>query len=109
MIDNDGSYAYSKTVQIANAFSGKGQLVAYPNPLQLGKALQLQYNHTEVAQAATLSLFDAQGKLVQRKNIQLAKGNNLFETNTSQLSSGVYHVQLQVGNKTHQTSVTIGQ
>jgi hypothetical protein len=108
MIDKDGSFSYSKIINVTNACGGKNQLQVYPNPVKLNSTkLTIKYNHSEVNQNALLQLIDAQGKELMNRTVQLNTGLNVFDFNTKQLSSGAYFVKLKIGQTIKTASVTL--
>ncbi len=108
MIDKDGSFSYSKIVNVTNVCGGKNQLQVYPNPVKLNSTkITVKYNNSEVKQNGLLQLIDAQGKELISKTIQLNTGLNVFDFNTKQLSSGNYFIKLKVGQALKTASVTL--
>jgi thiol-disulfide isomerase/thioredoxin len=68
----------------------------YPNPVtdQMNVKLDLQE-----AQEVSISIFDAMGKLVAKRNYGKQSGQLLFPYNTADYDTGVYYLHITVGAK----------
>lgn len=86
-VDNDGKVDFSDLLQISTKETS-ANIQVYPNPTS-------DQVHIVVQASTTLSIFDAQGKLMLKR--ALNKGDN--EIDLTSLSSGVYFVVIQ-GQKT---------
>ncbi len=93
MIDQNGSFAYSKIVTL-NAVVNNNEVTVFPNPAYDYVTIQ-----SAVATSAFVTLTDATGKVVRSYKMN---SNNL-RINLSDLSKGWYIL----GYRTAQTSQTI--
>ena len=102
--DYDGRKEVFNTVFIPedDAFSNKGVLVARPNVFNDSFSFEVQ---SDLEQEGTLMISDMAGKLVDKVNFSLEKGNNLlFYNNTKHLPSGIYIAIFSDGQKNIQSS-----
>jgi Secretion system C-terminal sorting domain len=70
-------------------------LSTYPNPASSEVSLNIS---SPVAGTATISLYSANGSLVQRQHIQVKNGSTLAKMNLSSLSKGMYMITLENAN-----------
>lgn len=98
-IDNDGSFKYSKIVEVSLSEPTKFELMQnYPNPFN--PTTTIQYDIPK-ASYVTLKVYDILGNVVDElvnKEQQPGKYNVQLSAISSQLSSGVYFYQLRAGN-----------
>lgn len=87
MVDNDGTFAYSRSISLSR--NGKGALKLYPNPTpdQLTISVGSGLINSEA------KLFDMAGRLLQTIRIT----TNETRVSLGTLSSGVYLIKLQDG------------
>ena len=96
MVDNDGSFKYSKVVSVQQQRTGDfSRLKLYPNPVQ--NALNLIIDAPNAA-IQTVDIIDVVGKVWQHKTVNLQKGENQEVMNVAALPTGVYFLQM-VDNK----------
>ncbi|TPG65615.1 FG-GAP-like repeat-containing protein [Hymenobacter nivis] len=76
-----------------------GSLSAYPNPAPEGN-FTLAYTAAQ-AQAATLVLTDALGRIVQQRVVTLAEGPNQVPVQAPGLPVGIYQLTLRLANGQH--------
>jgi len=107
MVDNDGSYQYSKTVSVnfkSNANTGSFEIktaVVSHKTLQLNVSSSLQ-------QPASLSMYDAIGRMLFTSDITLQKGmNNVNKPLTP--STGVYFLKLKTSDAMTTLSLLNGE
>jgi hypothetical protein len=63
-----------------------------PNPFTQNIYISVE---TEREGIATIAIFDAQGKLISQREVQLQKGNNQFiYDGIDHLSGGIYYLQI---------------
>ncbi len=96
MVDNDGSFEYSRIVNITTKNKKAGTLAitsAYSN----AGSLQVNINSTEVKNIA-LQVMDAAGKLLLNNNLSINKGMNLVSRSIP-LPAGIYHISLVSENE----------
>lgn len=79
--------------------STENALLLYPNPAEDYLKLKI----SDFDGKATLSVFDATGKMVVQKQLNLTK-NNPYTLDLDKLAPGVYSLQLQQANKMYQES-----
>ncbi|MCI4666761.1 MAG: polysaccharide lyase beta-sandwich domain-containing protein [Bacteroidia bacterium] len=96
MVDQDGSFEYSKTIETYTPDYQKSALEVYPNPLTRGESLNLKI-HLPNSFTTDLSVLDLQGRLIEKVegiNLDL-DGNTWFELDTSSWQKGVYLLILE--------------
>ena len=93
--DNNGSFSYSSVVKFQGAKNTELTLSTYPNPASTEVSLNI---NSPIAGTATISLFSANGSLVQRQHIQVKNGTNLAKMNLSSLSKGMYMITVENAN-----------
>lgn len=94
MVDLDGSYKYSEIRTVIIDPTQEVSLLVYPNPFNDN----LQISLTGVDHLpCDIYITDAIGKLVYTQRIDDWKGNTSMDL--SKLSSGVYYLKLQAGDK----------
>jgi hypothetical protein len=84
--DHDGTYTYSRIVVLQNKANGSGYVV-YPNPASNFIAISAGY---QAAGKAEIELYDATGRLLQRKRMT----SNSEEINTAGYASGTYLLRI---------------
>jgi len=91
IIDADGHVTYSTTVALLNAAKGFDIISIAPNPVVNN---DLKLNVTS-AQAGTMeiSIFDMQGRLVNRQTLSLVGGYNTLPVNVVNLQPGTYAIR----------------
>ena len=95
MVDNDGSFDYSKMITLQQRTGGFSRLKLYPNPVQ--NALNLTIDAPNAA-SQTVEIVDVVGKVWQRKTVNLLRGQNQEVMNVAALPTGVYFLQM-IDNK----------
>jgi len=98
MVDIDGSFKYSKILQVAMG-DVTDAIGVYGNPFhdQLGVRIPAMS-----AERVVLSLFDQTGRLCLRQNYTTQKGENLVNLYPQGLAAGVYLLQVR-GDRMNQT------
>lgn len=101
MIDLDGSFEYAPVMILTPAAVANQQLAVFPNPFNNNLNVSLL---ADEAGAATLTLFDLNGKTLGTVNVPVDGGNQQFnlsylmpETNT--LPTGLYLLQVNVNGE----------
>ena len=91
MVDADGTISYSSIVPLLNAVKGFDIISIAPNPVVTD---HFKLNVTS-AQAGKMeiSIFDMQGRVVNRQSISLIAGFNSLPVNVGNLSSGSYTIR----------------
>ena len=96
MVDNDGSFTYSKVITVQQQRTGGfSRLKLYPNPTQ--NALNLTIDAPNAA-IQTVDIIDVVGKVWQHKTLNLLRGQNQDVLDVQSLPTGVYFLQM-VDNK----------
>lgn len=94
MVDLDGSYKYSEIRTVIIDPTQEVSLLVYPNPFN--DNLQISLTGADHL-PCDIYITDAIGKLVYSQHIDDWKGNTSIDL--SKLSSGVYYLKLQAGDK----------
>lgn len=92
MVDADGQFNYSTAVEVNNSECIKNGMSLYPVPAEKNITVNMQ---SGVQEAAQLKIFDASGKLVITKPVQITRGLNVLSADISGLASGSYTLMLQ--------------
>jgi hypothetical protein len=97
MLDNDGTFNYSKVVEINVSAPKDFELSQnYPNPFN--PTTVIKYSITKEAKV-TLKVFDVLGRVVETLvNTKQAANSYEVSFNASKLASGVYIYQLEAGD-----------
>ncbi len=93
--ENSGKTSLSNMIRVE--LNGALTLSVYPNPVT--DKVVIDFDCTE-AKSMTFNLLDAQGKLVQVKQVQANAGMNRVEWNLSALAAATYYLQLTGINDT---------
>ncbi|MGB4844283.1 MAG: T9SS type A sorting domain-containing protein [Ferruginibacter sp.] len=88
MIDADGKVSYSSVVILLNAVKGFEIISIAPNPV-VDNIFKLNITSTHAGKME-LSIFDMQGRIVNRQALQLTAGFSSLPVNVSGLSAGTY-------------------
>lgn len=94
----DGGSRYSN-IALVNGYQ-VDQLKVFPNPTA-GRVLLTLYSDQEGE--AVIKTYDATGKLAIRQTVKLAEGYNSRELNVSNLTGGLYTVQVSMPDKAEKT------
>jgi Secretion system C-terminal sorting domain len=96
IVDADGKITYSTTVALLNAVKGFDIISIAPNPVVTDK---FNLNVTS-AQAGKMeiSIFDMQGRLVNRQTLSLIAGYNSMPVNVANLAPGTYTIKGSMGD-----------
>lgn len=97
MIDNDGKFTYSQVVMVRiDKLNGQYAVSVYPNPFK--GEISISVNAT-IAEKATVSVFDINGKLMHQTATAISKGDQVILLNElSALENGVYFVKIHSDN-----------
>ena len=96
-VDLDEKYTYSKTVLVR--FDKQGAIFInniYPTPASAVLHVSVE---SGIKTNGTLSVIDMSGKTVNLSNINLTRGNNIFDVDVSSLSKGIYFLKINWNNK----------
>ncbi|MFB6231976.1 MAG: FG-GAP-like repeat-containing protein [Salinibacter sp.] len=103
-VDTDGSAHLSKTVTVERGVTEVELLGTFPNPVQ--SRATLRYALPE-KQEVTIRLYDVLGRRVRTLVQTETEGRHERAFDTSDLSSGVYFLRLQVGGQTRTQKLTV--
>ena len=92
MVDNDGSFTYSKVITVQQQRTGGfSRLKIYPNPTQ--NTLNLTIDAPNAA-IQTVDIIDVVGKVWQHKTLNLLRGQNQDVLDVQSLPTGIYFLQM---------------
>jgi hypothetical protein len=101
MIDMDGSYKYSNTIELN--FEHDIYANVYPNPVK--DLLHISFLGISHHASANIVLYDPTGRMVMSERWEV-EGNFLKEVSVKNLAAGVYHYQLVVDDRPFYGKVT---
>ena len=105
MINQDGSYSYSRILRITTKSSLKAGITIAPNPVR-GK-FQMSITSSSDTQAKILFV-DMQGRTVSVINQMLKKGTNVFAVETNETwQPGIYNALLKINQETLTTRFVV--
>ena len=87
IVDEDGTYSYSKIVVVR--FNGKGSIQAFPNPVHSQLYLQLNLP----AGRTRLQLMDATGRMVHVMDVQITGASFSTSIDMSKYRPGIYFIR----------------
>ena len=91
IIDNDGSYEYSKIIVLQNNNVGTGHVNVYPVPAHNAVTFAFQCERSD---DVNVTITDFSGRVVKQFTINASKGLNQKEVNIEDLPVGMYHAQI---------------
>ncbi len=109
--NSDGNFDVNTTSVVVVKKSATGiapiatkQLQLYPNPAT--QQVNLMFEATEEA-ITSINIMDISGRLVQQQNIQTTKGSNTALLDVSNLQSGMYLVNIKVGDRNYISRLSV--
>jgi hypothetical protein len=96
IVDADGKVTYSTTVALLNAVKGFDIVSIAPNPVVTGN-FKLNVASAQSSKME-LTIFDMQGRLVNRQSISVIAGYNSLPMNVANLSLGTYTIQATIAD-----------
>jgi hypothetical protein len=99
MIDAD--VTESPVVKSSDPRAPKEGIHLFPNPVSSNLTVQV---NTKTVGASTITIFDVSGKMVRKQSFEKAQGLNQQQLNVSDLTSGIYHLEVVVDGKTRMVS-----
>lgn len=103
MIDNDGTFEYSKTVIVNNNANNQVTTTVYPNPLNETSVLNIVSTENETFK---VTIFNLNGSSVFSKMVESNQGeNNISLNELNNLPKGIYFINI-VG-KTYNNSIRL--
>lgn len=99
IVDNDGSFNYSKILTFKGQNKSNEIIAFYPNPVT--NVLNVVLTNKNY-RTATISLMDITRKILvkQTKNGEITSNNTIFTLNTENFNSGIYMVSVTVDGQT---------
>jgi len=92
MVDNDGSFEYSKTIEVKTDADTKESVKVNPNPFINELTVSIE---TLVDSKATLEVVDINGKVTLTQNVNVTKGTSAINVDgIEKLKQGVYFVRV---------------
>lgn len=89
MVDIDGRFTYSKTVQV-NVTQASAAIIAFPNPVVNPLQLKIRASKTE---NVLFYLHSADGKLAATKLVRVIKGENIINWDIQSVAAGKYFIR----------------
>jgi hypothetical protein len=102
MVDNDGTFEYSNTIVLQTKEDHSLNASVYPNPY--AGASNLEFT-SAIAQQATITISDIQGRVINTKNITTQVGINTISVDLQNERGGIYFIQLITNGNTFQTKI----
>ncbi len=91
-IDINGNESFSKVIR--ENFDWENQtdldLLVYPNPVDSGEEVQIQFDFDQINEEAVFHLFDTEGKLLNSEHLEKSTSSGPLIVSTQGLSSGIY-------------------
>jgi hypothetical protein len=91
VVDADGHISYSSTVALLNAVKGFDIISIAPNPV-VSDNFKLNVASAQAGKIE-MTIFDMQGRLVNRQSISLIAGFNSLPVNVGNLAAGTYTIR----------------
>jgi hypothetical protein len=95
MVDLDGTYAYSKIINISDNSGTHAQAYLYPNPTTDHLDIMLKDYADETA---TVQISDVSGRVLLSKPMQISRGKISMELNGTDVRTGIYLIRVQTAN-----------
>jgi hypothetical protein len=95
-VDIDGKEKLYDPINVSCVETTTGYFTSYPNPS--GNEFQVVVNNKEILGACTLNIVDAQGKVIEQRDIEVKDGINMFVIN-QELTPGMYFLNISNGSK----------
>lgn len=101
MVDNDGSFAYSKTVTVNNKTKVKNnEMIVYPNPFTSNVVVSFVNDNADAK--ATITVMNITGQTLHTEMMNTLTGTNNATINLEELQSGIYLISVELnGTKTN--------
>ena len=100
IIDANGKVSYGNTIALLNVVKGFEVINVAPNPVTSNGLFKLNVSSAK-AEVLRLIITDIQGRVVERKQINIMRGYNAISMNISKLAAGTYNLQVSssIGDK----------
>jgi PQQ-dependent dehydrogenase (s-GDH family) len=90
-VEQSGQFKFTNIVNVAFGAVIKEMITLYPNPANDKTSLSIASNNDETAQ---VRIIDNTGRVVNQRFLNIVKGKNNFELNISNLSTGLYYIEV---------------
>jgi trimeric autotransporter adhesin len=90
-VEQSGQFKFTNIVNVAFGAVIKEMITLYPNPANDKTSLSVASNKDETAQVRVI---DNTGRVVNQRFINIVKGKNNFELSISNLSTGLYYIEI---------------
>ena len=104
-VDNDNTYAYSKTIVLNTKERASLPLKVYPNPVVKGQEVTLQFDKVD-AKNVNITITDLNGRVILKRTAEAAREVKL-DLENSQLKAGIYILNAQAGLQTAHQKIII--
>jgi hypothetical protein len=103
MVDDDGSFVYSKVIFLSTDAKGINLLLVYPNPF--GHKVQVKIESDKNGKLIT-RVFNSAGNLIRLQTDNISKGTNVIVVkNVAELPAGMYYLEVSTDEKSLKTSI----
>ena len=92
MIDNDGRFSYSNTLNVSTTCAGKFEFAVSPNPV-VGTNLNLNWSGVSAATQVDIIILNATGSVVSRMTRAIPEGVSTISIPVHQLPAGSYMIK----------------
>jgi hypothetical protein len=92
MVDNDGSYEYSETINVQQTLTNYAAAAIFPNPAEKGVPTKLTLE-ADRNESLTIRIMNIHGTEVLAHTEEVAKGANTLHLRTHRLAAGMYIVE----------------
>jgi len=102
-VDKDGEVNFTKVVAVNTAAKGVSLLLVYPNPF--GHKVQVKIE-SETNASARIRILNMGGAVIRQQDETVRAGENVFVLKeVSQLSPGIYYLEIIAGEKNFTTKI----
>ncbi len=103
MVDNNGNYAYTKTIMVNVDIKGISVMVVYPNPFS--KKVQIRVN-SDKAEKVVINIINSNGVLMSSQQANTQVGDNNIPINkVDALPEGIYYIEVVSSTRSLKTKV----
>lgn len=97
--DTNGKYEYSEVVSVFLSTSDKVDLNLYPNPVEQGRNLNIEFSEVDNSGLISVILISTEGKIVVKQEFFNLTSRRFFFQIPSKMKPGVYYLKLITGSK----------
>ncbi|NNE28609.1 MAG: T9SS type A sorting domain-containing protein [Saprospiraceae bacterium] len=101
MIDRDGTFEYSETLELIHDCNDPNGVTVYPNPVSKGNSV-IQVKFFGTIETEFVELYDLMGRSISRIDIQGSEGWNTMDIQVSSFPPGSYYLKVndhRIGKK----------